>query len=182
MDAFPANRPTLLQSLIRSPHPQPLSHKGRGENHARPILTWIRALLLPLCTGAVVATTTAALADDKPGTATAEPKAADVKPAASDSIKAAKPSFTRTEDVIYGRKFGTALTMDVFRPEKQNGAAVIFAVSGGWFSAHEAINAGFLKEFLDRGYTVFAVVHGSQPKFTIPEILEDMHRSVRFIR
>jgi acetyl esterase/lipase len=34
----------------------------------------------------------------------------------------------------------------------------------------------------DRGYTVFAVVHGSQPKFTIPEILEDMHRAVRFIR
>jgi acetyl esterase/lipase len=29
---------------------------------------------------------------------------------------------------------------------------------------------------------VFAVVHGSQPKFTIPEVLEDMHRAVRFIR
>ena len=25
-------------------------------------------------------------------------------------------------------------------------------------------------------------MHGSQPKFTIPEILEDMHRAVRFIR
>ena len=33
-----------------------------------------------------------------------------------------------------------------------------------------------------RGYTVFAVVHGSQPKYTIPEILLDMHRAVRFIR
>jgi acetyl esterase/lipase len=29
---------------------------------------------------------------------------------------------------------------------------------------------------------VFAVVHGSQPKFTIPEILEDMDRAVRFVR
>jgi len=27
---------------------------------------------------------------------------------------AQEPNFTRTEDVIYGRKFGTALTMDVF--------------------------------------------------------------------
>ena len=36
--------------------------------------------------------------------------------------------------------------------------------------------------FLERGYTVFAVVHGSQPKFTIPEIQQDLHRSVRFIR
>ena len=37
-------------------------------------------------------------------------------------------------------------------------------------------------ELLKRGYTVFIVVHGSQPKFTIPEVLEDMHRAVRFIR
>src|SRR5207342_2870652 len=41
---------------------------------------------------------------------------------------------------------------------------------------------GFLDELLRRGYTVFAVVHGSQPKYTIPEILQDMHRAVRFIR
>ena len=27
--------------------------------------------------------------------------------------------------------------------------------------------AVFLKELLDRGYVVFAVVHGSQPRFTI---------------
>jgi len=104
---------------------------------------------------------------------------------ASLSVMAAhaeEPPFKRTEDVIYGRKFGTALTMDVFQPEKPNGAAVIFAVSGGWFSAHEAINLGFLKELLSRGYTVFAVVHGSQPKFTITEVLEDMNRATRYIR
>ena len=29
--------------------------------------------------------------------------------------------FQRTEDVIYARKFGVALTMDVFTPEKTNG-------------------------------------------------------------
>jgi acetyl esterase/lipase len=93
------------------------------------------------------------------------------------------PAFTRQEDVIYGRKFGTALTMDVFTPKKDaNGAAVIWAVSGGFFSDHRAIHVPFLAEFLRRGYTVFAVVHGSQPKFTIPEILEDMHRAVRYIR
>jgi acetyl esterase/lipase len=93
------------------------------------------------------------------------------------------PSFTRREDVVYGRKYGTALTMDVFTPkENANGAAAILVVSGGWFSAHEAINLGFSNELLKRGYTVFAVVHGSQPKFTIPEILQDMHRAVRFIR
>src|SRR5439155_16033103 len=93
------------------------------------------------------------------------------------------PSFARTEDAIYGRKFGMALTMDVLTPKKDaNGAGVIWVVSGGWFSAHEVIRPNSVNELLKRGYTVFAVVHGSQPKFTIPEILEDMHRATRFIR
>lgn len=93
------------------------------------------------------------------------------------------PAYTRVEDVVYGRKLGTALTMDVFTPkEKPNGLGVIFVVSGGWFSAHEAIRPDFFAPMLERGYTVFAVVHGSQPKFTIPEILLDMNRAVRYIR
>ncbi|VTR97401.1 alpha/beta hydrolase [Tuwongella immobilis] len=96
-----------------------------------------------------------------------------------------EPPYTRTRDVVYGRKFGVALTMDVFTPKKPNGAAVIFCVSGGWVSSYEAIDGVetfFLKPFMDRGYTVFAVMHGCQPKFTLPEIIEDMNRSVRFIR
>ncbi len=99
------------------------------------------------------------------------------------TLLAADPNYTRQEDVIYGRKFGTALTLDVFTPkEKPNGAAVVFVVSGGWFSSHEGINIGFIQPIIDRGYTVFAVVHGSQPKFTIPEAISDLHRSVRYIR
>lgn len=104
-----------------------------------------------------------------------------VLPAASNA--ADEPSYTRTEDVIYGRKYGLALTMDVFKPrEDSNGLGLIFVVSGGWFSAHEAIRPAFVAPMIDRGYTVFAVVHGSQPKFTIPEILQDLNRAVRFIR
>jgi acetyl esterase/lipase len=73
--------------------------------------------------------------------------------------------------------------MDVFTPKQNaNGLGLVFVVSGGWFSSHNNINAGFIAEPLKRGYTVFEVCHGSQPKFTIPEILEDMNRSLRFIR
>jgi acetyl esterase/lipase len=97
------------------------------------------------------------------------------------------PAFTRTPDVIYGRKHGMALTMDVFAPkENANGAAVVWVVSGGWVSTNAVANPAFpfspVNELIKRGYTVFAVVHGSQPKFTIPEILPDMHRAVRYIR
>lgn len=102
---------------------------------------------------------------------------------AEKKAPATGPNYTRKEDVVYGRKYGLALTMDVFTPkEKPNGRGVIFCVSGGWISGKEGINTFFFRELLDRGYTVFAVVHGSQPKFTIPEVLDDMHRAVRFIR
>jgi acetyl esterase/lipase len=102
---------------------------------------------------------------------------------ASPGVFADEPPPARQQDVIYGRKFGTALTLDVFRPAKEaNGLGLIFVVSGGWFSSHDNINQSFVRPFTDRGYTVFAVVHGSQPKFTIPEVVSDMNRSIRFIR
>jgi acetyl esterase/lipase len=92
-------------------------------------------------------------------------------------------NYTRTRDVIYGRKYGLSLTMDVFTPKKDaNGAAVLIMVSGGWRSDPQRINAGYANAFLKRGYTVFAVVHGSQPRFTVPEAVEDVTRAVRFIR
>lgn len=93
----------------------------------------------------------------------------------------AAESLTRTE-VIYGRKFGTALTLDVLQPANTNGYGVCAMISGGFYSSHEAIQVGFFKELLDRGYTVFAVVHGSQPRYQIPEIYGDIHRAIRFVR
>jgi acetyl esterase/lipase len=90
--------------------------------------------------------------------------------------------YKRTEDVLYGRRPGIALTLDVFEPEKKNGAAVFFMVSGGFFSGHELINAKMYYPLLERGYMVFAVVHGSQPKYQISEITQDIHRAVRYVR
>jgi acetyl esterase/lipase len=97
------------------------------------------------------------------------------------------PGATRTADVIYGRKSGMALTMDVFTPKKgANGAAVVLIVSGGWVSDNAAINTAILATFVGepvkRGYTVFAVFHGSQPRFTVPEAVADVNRAVRYIR
>jgi acetyl esterase/lipase len=91
--------------------------------------------------------------------------------------------FSRQQDIIYGRKYGTALTMDVFTPNKDaNGAAVVLCISGGWVSNHDNIQPIFVSELLNHGYTCFAVVHGSQPKFTIPECVDDINRAVRYIR
>jgi acetyl esterase/lipase len=96
-------------------------------------------------------------------------------------------SVRRSEDVIYGRKSGMALTLDVFEPAKPNGCGVIFLVNGGWLSSKATplmvtIRPDDYLPYLERGYVVFAVVTSSQPKFTISEEMEDVHRAVRFVR
>ncbi|MEI7899488.1 MAG: glycosyl hydrolase, partial [bacterium] len=100
---------------------------------------------------------------------------------------ARKPAaYTRTDDIIYGRKYGMALTMNLLKPASPNGAAVLWVVSGGFFSSHEeTLSPGFVSRvepLLSRGYTVFLVVHGSAPQFELREVTKDIHRAVRFVR
>lgn len=85
-------------------------------------------------------------------------------------------------DVIYARENGSAFTMDVFKPAKPNGAGIIWVCSAGWYSNHEMINPGVAQPFLDKGFTVFEVVHKSQPKYQVREIVPLIQRSVRYVR
>ena len=99
----------------------------------------------------------------------------------------ADDAVRRTEDVIYGRKSGMALTMDVFQPAEPNGCGLLFLVNGGWLSSKATplmvtIRPDTYQVYLDRGYIVFAVVTSSQPKFTVAEEIADVHRAVRFVR
>lgn len=101
--------------------------------------------------------------------------------------RAAAQDPARVRDIVYGRKTGMALTMDVLKPAKPNSIGVLFMVSGGWNSNIDSIGTGllkleFFKPFTDRGQTVFLVCHGSQPKFTVGEINGDIQRAIRFIR
>src|SRR5688572_21128866 len=97
---------------------------------------------------------------------------------------ARQPSVTT--DVVYGYKDGLALTFDVHRPAQPNGAGVIAIVSGGWQSSVEMsrlIVDGYLSPLLnDKGFTVFAVRHGSSPRYPMSAIVADTRRAVRFIR
>ena len=101
-----------------------------------------------------------------PGTASAKPPA--VEP-----------------DIVYGHKDGMALTMDLFRPTAEpNGAAVLFMVSGGWYSKWKPPQESrwLFLPFLTNGYSVFAVRHGSSPRYTIPEAVADVRLATRFVR
>jgi acetyl esterase/lipase len=100
------------------------------------------------------------------------------------SAPARQPSVTT--DVVYGHKDGLALTFDVHRPAQPNGAGVIAIVSGGWQSSVEMsrlIVDGYLAPLLnEKGFTVFAVRHGSSPRYPMSAIVADVRRAVRFIR
>ncbi len=87
-------------------------------------------------------------------------------------------------DVVYGHKDGMALTFDVLRPAIPNGAGVLYIPTGGWYSGwvDPAERVPGCRPWLDRGFTVFVVYHGSAPRYNIPEEVEDVRRCVRFVR
>jgi acetyl esterase/lipase len=98
--------------------------------------------------------------------------------------QAAPPRITA--DVVYGHKDGLAMTFDVYTPPNQNGAGVLFMVSGGWVSTWAPPEApGALRRFeplLTKGFTVFSVRHASSPRYKVPEAAGDVERAVRFIK
>jgi acetyl esterase/lipase len=87
------------------------------------------------------------------------------------------------EEIIYGRKDGMALTLMHLKPKKNsNGKAIIQILSGSWRSSFLNWSSGNSLPWLQKGYSVFVVAHGSAPVYTIPDALSDMQRAVRFIR
>ena len=89
------------------------------------------------------------------------------------------------EEFIYGRKDGVALTLVYIKPKvKSNGKAIIYVISGSWFSSYNGIEVSTTaaEQYLAKGYSIFAVIHGSQPRYAIPDALNDIKRAVRYVR
>jgi acetyl esterase/lipase len=123
----------------------------------------------------------------------------------ADDLTDRSPLALISADVVYGHKFGLAMTFDVYQPREPNGAAVLLINSGGWhspvFFLDTETEGGIrllsdaemdqieprLREFspwplLEIGITVFNLRHGSSPRFALPEIVTDLRRAVRFIQ
>jgi len=100
------------------------------------------------------------------------------------SKEAAKNSFAQ-EEIIYGRKDGMGLTMVWIKPKiKANEKAIVFVQSGAWISGNNGteIQTELLQVYLKKGFSVFVVMHGSQPRYAIPDAVEDIKRAIRYIR
>ena len=94
-------------------------------------------------------------------------------------------TITIEADVVYGHKYGLALTYDVLQPGSgRNRAGVMFMVSGGWVSRWSSPERAVerFRHLLEAGYTVFLVRHGSSPKFLVPECVDDVRRAIRHVR
>lgn len=87
-------------------------------------------------------------------------------------------------DLVYGRKDGMALTLDILKPARPSGPAILWLQSGGWYSrwTDPKLFLQLNKPHLDKGITVIIVRHGSAPKYTVPEAIDDVRRAVRFVR
>ena len=112
---------------------------------------------------------------------------------AAHNLAAKEPvKYVAQEDVVYGHKDGMALTMDVLTPvEGAKGIGVVLVSSGSWKSAKSDVQAQedrrrmsehWTQGLLAGGYTLFVARHGSGPRYFVPEMIDDIRRSVRFVR
>jgi acetyl esterase/lipase len=99
-------------------------------------------------------------------------------------LKKASANFPM-EEIIYGRKDGLALTMLQLKPKgKSNGKAIIRVIAGSWFSSYRNAEYSIRPSnmYLEKGYTCFLVIVGSQPRYPIPSQIDDIKRAIRFIK
>ncbi|HEX5007247.1 MAG TPA: alpha/beta hydrolase [Hyphomonadaceae bacterium] len=91
---------------------------------------------------------------------------------------------TYVRDVIYSHRDGMALTYDVFKPLKPNGALVVNMVSAGWRSQWgppEERQARY-QWLIAKGFTVVALYHASAPRFPVPDAVADIRLGLRHIK
>jgi len=96
------------------------------------------------------------------------------------------PPFKLTREIIYGRKFGVALTLDLIQPKTGGNRAAVMELIGDTFVSHPPLIANRLhgreQGLIDRGYTLLYVTHSSVPRHPIPEIVGDVRRAIRYVR
>lgn len=123
------------------------------------------------------------------------------------SLVGSKASFQEPSEknVVYGMDHGTALLMDVYRPEESNGYGVVFIMGTG-FTAYGEYDDVPLKELdrwliengifpelmgeegqlfgpmIEAGFTIFSINHRLAPKYTIWAQVKDCQRAVQYVR
>jgi acetyl esterase/lipase len=106
---------------------------------------------------------------------------------AASSAGAADQPYTQEQNLVYAETDGIGLVMDVFRPTgESNGLGIVDVASGAWHSDRGKIEdhkrAQFYDIFCGRGYTVFAIRPGSRSIFTVKQMVDHLHRGIRYVK
>ncbi|MGV8094340.1 MAG: prolyl oligopeptidase family serine peptidase [Mangrovibacterium sp.] len=87
------------------------------------------------------------------------------------------------KEIVYGHQEGVALVMNMVKPSKANGIAVVRLISNGWKSfVPDSAYISKIRAFTEKGQTVFLVSHGSQPRYKVSEILDQVKLAVQFVK
>lgn len=69
------------------------------------------------------------------------------------------PGFTVERGIVYTKRNGHELTLDVVKPEHPTGSAILVMVSGNWKSDPKKFQPWHAASFLREGHTLFAISH-----------------------
>lgn len=92
------------------------------------------------------------------------------------------PDFSLTPGIVYTRRNGKDLTLDVVKPAHPSGSCILVMVSGRWKSDPKKFQPWMASSFLRHGHTLVAVSHLSQPEASVQQIVEDVQYAARFVR
>ncbi|MHC5374689.1 alpha/beta hydrolase [Enterococcus sp. LJL120] len=83
-------------------------------------------------------------------------------------------------DVIYDEK--NQLKMDIYQPEKSNGAALIDIHGGGWFQGDKAKDQDWAQIWAAKGYLVLVPNYRLAPEFLYPTALDDVKNVYHWLK
>ncbi len=93
---------------------------------------------------------------------------------------------TLEKNVVYGTAGGIALKMDIYYPQRAEGAApaVLYVHGGAWTKGSKDLGPAVndVRMLQERGYLVAAVDYRLAPQYKFPAQIEDVKCAVRFLR
>jgi acetyl esterase/lipase len=85
-------------------------------------------------------------------------------------------------DVVYGDAGSRPLKMDIYRPDKPNGAAVLLIHGGGWRGGSKDMLAPHAKHLNDAGYLAASTEYRLTPESHYPASIHDVKRAIRYLK
>jgi len=92
------------------------------------------------------------------------------------------PGVTVKRDVVYGKGGGRDLKLDLYLPEKKNGAAIVCIHGGGWGGGDKRSFAPIAADYASQGYVAVSINYRLSGEAPFPAAVEDCKCAVRWLR